>query len=170
MIGLCGNSGNSSEPHIHFHLQHTPVLQDGRGIKCLFERVKVVRDGKTEERKGYAPVKGDIISRMATSDRMCTAWPNSRASSPSGTPNIVREMISIVRSVIACSNSISKPEAPAFAAINRGPGRGFDGVVERFKLPGVGQAVGRHANAGVGRHDRLNESMLTLVHRWPPLR
>jgi len=62
VIGLCGNSGNSSEPHIHFHLQHTPVLQDGRGIKCLFERVKVVRDGKTEERKEYAPVKGDIIS------------------------------------------------------------------------------------------------------------
>ena len=36
VLGLCGNSGNSSEPHLHFHLQQTAVLQDGLGIRCFF--------------------------------------------------------------------------------------------------------------------------------------
>ena len=26
LLGQCGNSWNSSEPHIHYHLQHSPVL------------------------------------------------------------------------------------------------------------------------------------------------
>ena len=29
VLALCGNSGNSSEPHLHFHLQDNAVLQDG---------------------------------------------------------------------------------------------------------------------------------------------
>ncbi len=62
VLGRCGNSGNSSEPHIHFHLQHSPVLQDGLGIKCFFQKVLVTVDGKTETRTNYSAVKGDIIS------------------------------------------------------------------------------------------------------------
>jgi hypothetical protein len=62
VLGLCGNSGNSSEPHIHFHLQHSPWLQDGLGIKCRFDRVSLVRDGQKELKHDYAPVKGDIIA------------------------------------------------------------------------------------------------------------
>jgi len=62
LLGQCGNSGNSSEPHIHYHLQHSPVLQDGLGIKCVFDKLFVTRDGKTELRVSYSPVKGDIIA------------------------------------------------------------------------------------------------------------
>ena len=62
LLGLCGNSGNSSEPHVHYHLQSTPVLQDGLGIKCLFQKVVVTSDGKTETRANFSPVKGEIIS------------------------------------------------------------------------------------------------------------
>ncbi len=62
VVGLCGNSGNSSEPHLHYHLQNTPVIQDGTGIKCHFQKVAVTRDGKTESREGYSPIKGDVIS------------------------------------------------------------------------------------------------------------
>lgn len=51
-IGLCGNSGNSSEPHLHYHLQNTPVIQDGTGIKVFFS-------GMGKER--LSPVKGDIL-------------------------------------------------------------------------------------------------------------
>lgn len=61
VLGLCGNSGNSSEPHIHFHLQNTPIIQDGTGIRCMFDRVTVLRDGKSESRTNYSPVKGDIV-------------------------------------------------------------------------------------------------------------
>ena len=61
-IGLCGNSGNSSEPHLHYHLQNTPIIQDGTGIKCYFQKVNVLRDNKKELRNNYSPIKGDIIA------------------------------------------------------------------------------------------------------------
>jgi len=60
-LGLCGNSGNSSEPHIHFHVQNTPIIQDGTGLRCAFEETTVTRNGKTESRATYSPVKGDIV-------------------------------------------------------------------------------------------------------------
>jgi murein DD-endopeptidase MepM/ murein hydrolase activator NlpD len=62
VIGLCGNSGNSSEPHLHYHLQNTPIIQDGTGIKCLFQTVKIIRDGQEQVKTNYSPVKGDVIT------------------------------------------------------------------------------------------------------------
>jgi len=61
-IGLCGNSGNSSEPHLHYHLQNTPIIQDGTGIKCYFEKVGVIKDDKEQSKENYSPIKGDIIN------------------------------------------------------------------------------------------------------------
>ncbi len=61
-LGLCGNSGNSSEPHLHFHLQQTPIIQDGIGIKCFFESITVEHEGRKEQRHDYSPVKGDILA------------------------------------------------------------------------------------------------------------
>ena len=62
LLGQCGNSGNSSEPHVHYHLQNSPVLPDGLGIKCVFQKLAVTTDGKTEMRTNYSPIKGDTIS------------------------------------------------------------------------------------------------------------
>jgi len=62
LLGKCGNSGNSSEPHLHYHVQNSPVLQDGLGIKCVFQKVVVTKDGKTETRTNYSPMKGQIVS------------------------------------------------------------------------------------------------------------
>jgi murein DD-endopeptidase MepM/ murein hydrolase activator NlpD len=61
VIGLCGNSGNSSEPHLHYHLQNTPIIQDGTGIKCLFQKVKIISNGQEQQKTNYSPVKGDVI-------------------------------------------------------------------------------------------------------------
>lgn len=36
-LGRCGNSGNTSEPHLHFHLQNTSDLTDGEGLPAFFE-------------------------------------------------------------------------------------------------------------------------------------
>lgn len=54
VVGLCGNSGNSSEPHLHYHLQNTPVIQDGTGIKVRFT-------GLGGREKPHSPVKGEIV-------------------------------------------------------------------------------------------------------------
>jgi hypothetical protein len=62
VVGLCGNSGNSSEPHLHYHLQNTAIIQDATGIKCFFQEVAVEKEGVTSTRQNYSPVKGDIIS------------------------------------------------------------------------------------------------------------
>jgi len=61
LLGLCGNSGYSSEPHIHFHVQNTPIIQDGTGLRCVFEKITVTKDGKSESRTDHSPVKGDIV-------------------------------------------------------------------------------------------------------------
>lgn len=61
VVALCGNSGNSSEPHLHYHLQNTPIIQDGTGIKCYFQKVNVIDSGKRELKMNYSPVKGEIV-------------------------------------------------------------------------------------------------------------
>lgn len=62
VIGLCGNSGNSSEPHLHYQLQNTPVIQDATGIKVRFQEVDLHHGSDTERKPQYSPVKGDLIS------------------------------------------------------------------------------------------------------------
>ena len=37
VIGACGNSGNSSEPHLHYHLQTSAVPFKGEGLPAFFE-------------------------------------------------------------------------------------------------------------------------------------
>jgi len=35
-IGLCGNSGHSSQPHLHYHLQTNPIIFTGEGLPAQF--------------------------------------------------------------------------------------------------------------------------------------
>jgi hypothetical protein len=37
-LGLCGNSGNTSEPHLHYHLQDGPTLFTAAGLPAQFQR------------------------------------------------------------------------------------------------------------------------------------
>jgi murein DD-endopeptidase MepM/ murein hydrolase activator NlpD len=58
LLGLCGNSGNSSEPHLHFHLQDTEEFTRATGVKCYFDKLQVNGTLKTD----YSPVKGDKVT------------------------------------------------------------------------------------------------------------
>jgi len=60
LLGLCGNSGNSSEPHLHFHIQDQKLMHKANGIKTFFESIVV--DGKIENT--YSPIKGEIIKNL----------------------------------------------------------------------------------------------------------
>jgi len=57
-IGRCGNSGNSSEPHLHFHLQTTPDLGNGEGLPAAFRHYTA--DGEPVA-KGE-PLRGQIVA------------------------------------------------------------------------------------------------------------
>lgn len=37
LLGVCGNSGNTTEPHIHYHLQDTPDFGAGQGMPTQFQ-------------------------------------------------------------------------------------------------------------------------------------
>ncbi len=61
VLALCGNSGNSSEPHLHFHLQDDAVIQDGAGITPYFTNVKCRRGDATLTDAEYTFLQGDRI-------------------------------------------------------------------------------------------------------------
>jgi murein DD-endopeptidase MepM/ murein hydrolase activator NlpD len=45
VLGLCGSSGNSSEPHIHVHLQDSSTALQGAGLPLAFSDLIVDGDG-----------------------------------------------------------------------------------------------------------------------------
>jgi len=57
LLGLCGNSGNSSEPHLHFHIQNVEDMNEATGAKAYFENILV--DGKLK--RDYSPVRNEKV-------------------------------------------------------------------------------------------------------------
>jgi hypothetical protein len=68
-IGLCGNSGNSSEPHMHFQLQDGPRSQDSWGVEAVFTGVLVTRGGKGQRMKEYTLLRGDLVGEPSEAKR-----------------------------------------------------------------------------------------------------
>ena len=58
LLGLCGNSGNSSEAHLHFHIQNAENMAAATGVKCYFDNLIVNGQTKTD----YSPIQKDKIS------------------------------------------------------------------------------------------------------------
>jgi murein DD-endopeptidase MepM/ murein hydrolase activator NlpD len=57
LLGYCGNSGNSSEPHLHFHIQNIEEMYSATGVKCYFNQIIV--NGQTKI--NYSPIRKDRI-------------------------------------------------------------------------------------------------------------
>jgi murein DD-endopeptidase MepM/ murein hydrolase activator NlpD len=64
LLGLCGNSGNSSEPHLHFHVQDGADLATAVGLEPVFGSVRLKSGGagQTLDVKDYTFKKGDRIA------------------------------------------------------------------------------------------------------------
>ena len=60
LLGQCGNSGNSSEPHLHISLQNVKNMLEATGGKLFFDKIKV--NGEIKE--DYLPVKNDKIQNI----------------------------------------------------------------------------------------------------------
>ncbi len=59
VIGRCGHSGHSSEPHLHFHLQDTPSLFSSMGLPIRFQGLQMIDNVEV----GSEPEKAHAIKR-----------------------------------------------------------------------------------------------------------
>ena len=60
VMGQCGNSGNTTEPHLHLSLQNVADMNIATGGKLYFEKILV--NGTIKE--DYLPVKEDVIKNI----------------------------------------------------------------------------------------------------------
>ncbi|MBT8285035.1 MAG: M23 family metallopeptidase, partial [Flavobacteriaceae bacterium] len=60
VIARCGNSGNTTEPHLHLSLQNTINMEEATGGKLYFDQIMVNGEIKTD----YLPVKEDFIRNL----------------------------------------------------------------------------------------------------------
>lgn len=50
LVGRCGNSGHSSEPHLHYQLQDTPSFWTTAGLAPRFSEIEIERDDEKASR------------------------------------------------------------------------------------------------------------------------
>jgi hypothetical protein len=63
LIGLCGNSGNSSEPELEYFLINTNHIENATGIKVFFNDITVRQKKEEHEEKLYSPVRDDKVKK-----------------------------------------------------------------------------------------------------------
>jgi murein DD-endopeptidase MepM/ murein hydrolase activator NlpD len=64
-VGRCGNSGNSTEPSIYYHMQNASVLQRGFGYRPMFTNILFWAKGRARVLESLIPQKGQYIEQKA---------------------------------------------------------------------------------------------------------
>jgi murein DD-endopeptidase MepM/ murein hydrolase activator NlpD len=62
LLGRCGNSGNTSEPHVHFHVQDSPTLFRAKGVPVEFS--DYLADGRRVDHG--IPLQGQFVRDPGT--------------------------------------------------------------------------------------------------------
>lgn len=57
-LGLCGNSGRSTEPHLHLHVQSGTSVAKSVALRMVFPFITV----GGVQKENYSPSRGDVIS------------------------------------------------------------------------------------------------------------
>jgi murein DD-endopeptidase MepM/ murein hydrolase activator NlpD len=61
ILGKVGHSGNSTAPHLHFHIMDNIDLLKTKGIPCVFEKYEILQDDHWQTIKNGVPSEKDII-------------------------------------------------------------------------------------------------------------
>jgi murein DD-endopeptidase MepM/ murein hydrolase activator NlpD len=64
-IAHCGNSGDSSQPSLYFHLQDSPEILSGSGYRTVFSNLYIKKGGQTEIAAEYSPVRGEFVQQRS---------------------------------------------------------------------------------------------------------
>jgi murein DD-endopeptidase MepM/ murein hydrolase activator NlpD len=80
-LGRVGNSGNTSWPHLHVHLQDTPRLHLGEGIPIYFRNYRsngnVIERGMPNGGMSWGEVVGEIVEHVGDDHASPSAPPES---------------------------------------------------------------------------------------------
>jgi len=60
VLGLCGNTGNTFQPHVHFNLQDGPFMHNAKALPAQFK--KIIVGGKLKI--NYEPLRGQLVSNL----------------------------------------------------------------------------------------------------------
>ena len=60
VVGLCGNTGNTQQPHVHFNLQDGPLMHTAQALPAQFAKILV--NGELKE--NYEPIRGEKVSNL----------------------------------------------------------------------------------------------------------
>jgi murein DD-endopeptidase MepM/ murein hydrolase activator NlpD len=64
-IARCGNSGDSSQPSVYFHLQDSSSLLAGSGYKPNFKNLYVWRNGQVVIVPELSPIRGEFVQQRS---------------------------------------------------------------------------------------------------------
>ncbi len=82
VLASLGNTGNSSEPHLHFHVIDTPTALSGNGLPYAFDRFSIVpghvNESASEVAFEYAPGKPLPVSNSLVLENTLMDFPSSR--------------------------------------------------------------------------------------------
>lgn len=62
-VARCGNSGATTQPCIHLHVQNTPVVQAASGYQLVFNQLLVWNKGTARLFENYSPVRGEYVEQ-----------------------------------------------------------------------------------------------------------